>query len=306
MEVFPLLPSMRHRHYVIFPHCWSPLQPPPSLLVPLPAIFAHYSDIILKVLRHSHVVGLVLKIEQALCTVICFLSWANHRVLRFSALDPRMVSDLGVLVPLSSTLQQIIDDNGFLSIVNAFSFDSVLSYDVDFRSDEVDWSVIALSNQIMLYYFGAVRVHPMLLEVVASCKHVDGHRVSYQLLGPVPDGYRERPFLTLEEVAQFARDFPPTSGSSGLAGVHRSWHDTPADDDRMDYYDDCILGNLLTFGAMDSPSAIKATFERLCVACEQMGVTKPATMANFFAVAQAALKSQPDLPPWVDLVKWRT
>lgn len=50
----------------------------------------------------------------------------------------RMVLDPTVLVPLSSALQQLIGDNGFLSIANASNFDLVLSYVTYYRRDEVD------------------------------------------------------------------------------------------------------------------------------------------------------------------------
>lgn len=61
----------------------------------------------------------------------------------------RMVSDLGILAPLLSALQQLIDENGFLSISNASVCDPVLSYVAYYRRDEVDWSVIDLSDHVL-------------------------------------------------------------------------------------------------------------------------------------------------------------
>lgn len=57
--------------------------------------------------------------------------------------------------------------------------------------------------------------------------------------------------------------------------------------------------------APDQRSALKDNFDRLCIAYEQAGVEKPATMADVFPVADARLKSQQEMPPHVDLVKSR-
>lgn len=41
VEVFALLHAMRHKHYVIVPDWWAPLEPPWVLLVSSPAFFAY-------------------------------------------------------------------------------------------------------------------------------------------------------------------------------------------------------------------------------------------------------------------------
>lgn len=67
-----------------------------------------------------------------------YIVGSSREVLSSRALKPRMVSDFGILAPLSSALRQLIDDIGFLSIVNTSSFDPVLSYFAYYRSDELD------------------------------------------------------------------------------------------------------------------------------------------------------------------------
>lgn len=68
------------------------------------------------------------KIELAMCPVMCFLSTAHDGVLTTWMLDRQMVPDLGVQVPLSSALRQLIAEIGFLKLVEASRFNPVLSY----------------------------------------------------------------------------------------------------------------------------------------------------------------------------------
>lgn len=60
------------------------------------------------------------------------------------------MSDLGILVPLWTALQRLIDDIGFLTIVNTSSFNLVVSSNANYRGDEVDWSFIDLCDPFML------------------------------------------------------------------------------------------------------------------------------------------------------------
>lgn len=148
-----------------------------------------------------------------MCTVMCFLLAVRDDVLSSRALDPRMVLDLGVLVVLSSDLRQLIDDIGLSSIVEASSFDPVLSYVAYYRSEEVEWSTVDLSDPFTSYDFGAGRVHPLPEEVVSSRKHAHGHRFSDRLLSSVPVCYREGPSQTLGKAVRFVQD---QLGRSGL------------------------------------------------------------------------------------------
>lgn len=57
-----------------------------------------------------------------------------------------MLYELGILVPLSAVLRRLIDDIGFLSIVNASSFGRMLFNIASHRSDELHWSVVDLHD----------------------------------------------------------------------------------------------------------------------------------------------------------------
>lgn len=64
------------------------------------------------------------------------------------------------------------------------------------------------------------------------------------------------------------------------------------DDGRLNNDDDSDLSNFLTSDALDPRSALKAYFDRSCVACEQICVATPATIADVVNVAKAKLRLQ--------------
>lgn len=86
-----------------------------------------------------------------------------------------MVSDLAVLIPLSTALQQLIDDISFFSVVHASSFDLRMPYITYCRGGKVDCSVADVADPFMFYDFAAGRVYLLLQEAVACCKHAPGH-----------------------------------------------------------------------------------------------------------------------------------
>lgn len=108
-----------------------------------------------------------------------------------------MVSDLGFLNPLSSAFRLLIDVIGFHNIVDAPSFDPVLSYVAYYRNHEVDWSVGHLSDPFMLGHFMAGHVKLWAQEVVSGRKHDPGHRPSDRLLGSVQICHCKGSFLTV-------------------------------------------------------------------------------------------------------------
>lgn len=89
----------------------------------------------------------------------------------------------------------------------------------------------------------------------------------------------------------------------GLAAAATSLYGSLAGDGFLGNGDDWELGDLLTYGAPDTLSALRKEFDQLCVACEQAGVAKLATVANVVDVAEAVFPSQQQLPPQVALVQ---
>lgn len=154
----------------------------------------------------------------------------------------------------------------------------------------------------MLYNFTPGLVHPLPPEVVPGCKQAFGYRLSDQLLGLVPVCYCKGSYLKLDAAEHFVWDFLGRSGTSNAADPPTSQHGPLADDGRMDDDDNWVLGDLLTFGAPKPRSALKAGIDWLGIACEQVCVLKPATIANVVAVPDTGLKSQQDLPLQVILV----
>lgn len=90
----------------------------------------------LKGLDHSSIVWLIPKSKLAVCPVMCILVTAHDCMLSSWALDHDGFGSR-YFCSLSSALRQVIDEIGFLSAVNAFSFDLVLSYVTYYRSDEM-------------------------------------------------------------------------------------------------------------------------------------------------------------------------
>lgn len=102
---------------------------------------AYYSGVVLSGLVHACIVWLMEKSELPACTVSCASLWGLARgVMSSQTLEPKMVSGLAVLVPLSSACWQPIYDIGFLIIVDASRFDPALSYVTHYRSELVGCS----------------------------------------------------------------------------------------------------------------------------------------------------------------------
>lgn len=134
---------------------------------------------------------------------MCFLSVARNEGLNRQAMELWMVSELGVLAPLSSALRRLIDAIFFLSIVYASRFDPLFPYDAYYQRDEVDWSVVDLCDQNMLYDIAGGYVDPLQQKVVCNHKHALGHRISDRIFGLVPVQYLEGPYLRLDKALQF-------------------------------------------------------------------------------------------------------
>lgn len=125
-----------------------------------PVSFAYYSGVSLRGLAHSPVVWLIAESELVVCIVIFFLSANRNKVLIRRALDPPGWYQISVSwFLLSLALRRLVDDMGFLRIINASSFDPVLFFVAYYGSDEVDLSVFDLFDTFMLYNFAAGRVH---------------------------------------------------------------------------------------------------------------------------------------------------
>lgn len=104
-------------------------------MVPSPSVFAYYLGVILRGLAHFLVVWLISKSELSAGRHVLFVG-GSRQGLNSRALAPWMMSDLGILVPMSSALWRIIDDIGFPTIVDTSSFDQVLSYVAGYRRGE--------------------------------------------------------------------------------------------------------------------------------------------------------------------------
>lgn len=97
-----------------------------------------------------------------------------------------MASDLGVLVPLPAVLWPVIDDFGFLSIIDASSFDPMLFYIACYQTDEIEWLFLDLADRFLLYDFAPGRVNPLAQEVISGREHALGHRFSTSSLDRCP------------------------------------------------------------------------------------------------------------------------
>lgn len=112
-----------------------------------------------KGLAHSGVGWFIARSEPASCTAMLFLTAACDMMLGSRALNPRVVSDLSVSVPLTSASQQLINSIGFLKFVDSSSFDPVVCYVAYYQSDEVDCSVVDIREAFVLPDFAAGRGH---------------------------------------------------------------------------------------------------------------------------------------------------
>lgn len=107
----------------------------------------------------------------------------------------------------------------------------------------------------------------------------------------------------MKKRGRFVRAFLGMSDLGCSAVVPKSPHGPPADYFRLKEDDYLDIGGLLTSGVPDPRSGIKADFDRLCVACEQAGVEKPATMAKLVAVDEAKPNVKQKSPPQLALIK---
>lgn len=74
--------------------------------------------------------------------------------------------------------------------------------------------------------------------MVPGQKQASVYCLSGRLLGLVPVRHHKGPYLTLEEVMRFVRNFLCTSGSGGLAAAPTSKHGPLAHDGRLDVDND--------------------------------------------------------------------
>lgn len=139
----------------------------------------------------------------------------------------------------------------------------------------------------MLYNCAADLVHSLPQDVVPGTKHAPGYCLSDWLLDLGPDRYCKGHSLTFDEAVQFVRDFFGGPASGGSAREPTSPPGPLADGGRLDYNGDWNLGDLLTCGAPDPPSASMADFDLLGVACKQVGVAKSGTLGDIVTMAEA-------------------
>lgn len=92
---------------------------------------------------------------------MCFLFLTCDRTPISLELGLLMKLDLGVLGPLYSALRRLTDGIGFLSIVNEAIFDPMVFYIRYFESDDVDGSIVDLSDPFLPYDFATGWVHPL-------------------------------------------------------------------------------------------------------------------------------------------------